>query len=209
MAQGLATLTWEDAAKDHERLVASVVRDLGILGEAAKDARQEGLIALRKVASRYESTRNSAFSTFCRKVVVRAIIKHRKAGHQIRVPASTMDKVKNRKKRGGDVSEWGTAQDVQRAIDLKAVPLPDVSSLSECQEVAVDTTEEVEFLRRTLLKIPARSRQVIIRHCGLFGNRPESLGDIARDMEVPLSDVQSLLASATGELVLIANRKEM
>lgn len=203
-------MDWGQAADKHKKLVASVVANLGIRGEAAADSRQEGLIALRKAAERYKPERNAAFSTFCRRVLIRAIVKKRKGQHMVRVPNSTMDKVDAFRKRPGEAPRTSpeTEEAVDRTLRMRRVGLDDMAGRPGGCEDELERADEAEALRRAVLRIPPRPRQVLIRVHGLFGNDAESVPDVARDLEITAETARELLALAVEELTLILVPRE-
>lgn len=201
---GTSSQTWAEVVDAHASLVSRVVDTLGIRGDAAKDAYSEGCIALRKIAARYDQSKGNQFSTFARKVLVRHIIRWRKSTHMIAVPNSTASKVegfrKNPEMKGPPTAE--TVATVGRAMAFKVGPLdsdPEVRGDNDPGRFA-EAADDLAWLRKCILKIPPRARQVLIAHEGLGGVEPATLAEIAREMEEPLSTVESLYSLAVEEL---------
>lgn len=202
--------SWEEVAKKHERLVSSVVRDLGLTGESAKDARQEGLVELRKVSARYDPSR-AAFSTFLRRVLVRRLIRWHKDQHHVRVPHSTAEKVDAQRKDPMTLKKATpeTCAAVDRTMRMSPVPMGDFDDESQHPDEIASRNDEIEFMRLKLLKVPARARQVLISVHGLFGADAEPIADVAREMEITVARATELLDEAVLELAdLMKPRKE-
>lgn len=193
---------WAAAVAAHRGLVCTVVRDLGIHGDAAEDATQEGLVELRRVLAKYDPNRHVAFSTFCRRLLVRRLIRWRKDQHAVRIPHSTQEKVEAQR-RNPDTPHKAmpaTIAAVDRILAGSREPMHEVEELSRGPVEVAGQNEEVERLRKAALRMPALPRMVLILDRGLFGNDTLSHREIANELEITVSAVRNLKAQAIAYL---------
>lgn len=188
---------WEAAIEEHGGLVGSIVRDLRIRGEDARDAKQEGLIELRRVIEKFDPGRGIAFSTFCRRVILRRIIRWRKEQHSVRIPHSTLEKVEcHRKDPAAPRPTPATVAAVERAAQGRPVVIDDIDDLSQRPDEIAATAEDIERLRAAALRIPAINRIVLISSAGLFGHEKTTFEAIADELDTDSGTVSNLKKQA-------------
>ena len=213
--------------QEHMGLVRSVAfryRDLGLTGE---DLVQEGAIGLLSAIDDYDSSRGASFSTyaFWR---VRAAITHALSaqGQLIRVPRPVAEhrrdvaRAREHLRTAGHeptISELAKAtalprREVVEALATRRVvsldqPTSDGTVLGELltsdataspEACAVDS-EQARAVRRALLRLRGRKRTIVDRHFG-FSGRPETLSEIADDLQLSPERTRALKDEALREL---------
>jgi RNA polymerase sigma factor (sigma-70 family) len=213
--------------EEHMGLVRSIAVRYRDLGLPVEDLVQEGAIGLLTAVDSYDPGQGASFSTYAfwrvRAAVTHAVTAR---GQLVRIPRPLLERRRRVRRTRRVLLADGREPSVDELARAAELPVADVAEALRPARVVsldrpladgtpvgalipepagrepatqVDAHEQAWAVRRALERLRGRKRVIVARHFGI-GGRPETLAEIAADLELSPERTRALKDEALDEL---------
>jgi len=216
---------------DDMMLLKVIARKFSGRGVEVEDLIQEGWFGLIRAKEKYDPSRGVKFSTFANWWICQSMRRAIEAGSSsVRAPASYLEKKKKISRAVDELTAKGEAITVasiaaRAGVSKKAVQRIQalnlsVSSMTACEgekglldtlidesspspEARTESAESNERVGNLLSSVDGRSREILNRRLGLFGES-ETLEEIAKDMGLTRERIRQIEKQALEKLARVS-----